>query len=241
MGSPASVSVGPPAAVAPALAAVLDAGQAGASARAEYERRRDRREQRTRERWGKLGAVAVALSSEPAHERAWARGAEGEELLAARLERDCTEHGVLLLHDRRVPGSRANIDHIAIGPSGITILDAKRYKGMVKVERRGGLMGPRREQLTVDGRPRSKLVDGIRGQVEVVQRVLAGQSIDAVPVRAILCFVRAEMPVFGTLAIGEVEICGPRRAGKLVRAEGPFSAERVRELAAVLAGELAPA
>ncbi len=40
-----------------------------------------------------------------------------------------------MLHDRRIPGSRANIDHIAIATSGVWVIDAKRYKGKVQVSR----------------------------------------------------------------------------------------------------------
>jgi hypothetical protein len=44
--------------------------------------------------------------------------------------------GVELLHDRRICGSRANIDHLAIGPGGVTVIDAKNYRGKVRTERR---------------------------------------------------------------------------------------------------------
>jgi nuclease-like protein len=35
----------------------------------------------------------------------------------------------------RVSTSRANIDHIAIAPSGVWVIDSKRYKGRVSVSR----------------------------------------------------------------------------------------------------------
>ena len=111
-----------------AASPVVAESTAGASARRECERRRQRREQRIRERFGPLGGIAVALSSQPAHERAWASGAEGEEELAARLARWTADAGVVLLHDRRIPGSSANIDHLAIGPTGVYVIDAERYK-----------------------------------------------------------------------------------------------------------------
>jgi hypothetical protein len=62
-----------------------------------------------------------AVSGEPQHQQAWARGAEGEVKLARKLERWTAEHGVVLLHDRRMPQGRGNIDHIAVGPSGVTV------------------------------------------------------------------------------------------------------------------------
>ena len=41
-----------------------DAGVAGSSARREYERRKTKDEERLRQKWGKLGGIAVALSDE---------------------------------------------------------------------------------------------------------------------------------------------------------------------------------
>lgn len=63
------------------------AGAAGSSARREYERRRDLREQRIRESHPKLGGLILALSDDPQSTRAWERGAVGEELMARRLGR----------------------------------------------------------------------------------------------------------------------------------------------------------
>jgi hypothetical protein len=101
---------------APAASDAPSESVAGASARREYERRRGNREARVRERLGPLSGVVLAVSSGPQHEQAWARGAEGEAKLARKLERWTAGHGVALLHDRRTPRSRANIDHLAIGP-----------------------------------------------------------------------------------------------------------------------------
>jgi len=53
-------------------------GTPGASARREYERRKARDEARIRERWGRLGGIAVAMSEEKQSTTAWATGAVGE-------------------------------------------------------------------------------------------------------------------------------------------------------------------
>jgi hypothetical protein len=37
------------------------------------------------------------------------------------------------LHDRRVSGTRANIDHFVIGPAGVFVIDAKRYEGQIHI------------------------------------------------------------------------------------------------------------
>ena len=57
----------------------------------------------------------------PRHIRAWRVGAVGEDKTTAALER--LGDSWVVLHDRRIPGSRANIDHIAIGPPGVFVIE----------------------------------------------------------------------------------------------------------------------
>lgn len=42
------------------------------------------------------------------------------------------------LHDRRVPGTRANIDHIAVSSSGGSVIDAKKYTDQILHDSRCG-------------------------------------------------------------------------------------------------------
>ena len=61
----------------------------------------------------------------------WARGYAGEQAVGARLEA-LRPHGFDVLHDVRWPGRRrANIDHVAIGPAGILVVDAKNWSGTI--------------------------------------------------------------------------------------------------------------
>jgi hypothetical protein len=212
---------------------------AGASARREYERRRRAREDRVRERLGPLAGVVLTLSGEPAHQRAWATGAAGEVKLAEKLERWTADADVVLLHDRRVPGSSANIDHIAVGPAGVFVMDAKRYKGRIAVERRGGLFTERTEHLVVRGTDRSKLVDGIVRQVDVVRGALGVHG--DVPVRGVLCFVDGDWPLLGTLEVRGIPVLPPRKAARLCSAPGSLCREQVRAVALTLAAALVPA
>src|ERR1700709_487015 len=94
---------------------------AGASARREGERRKANREARVHEHHPRLGGVILALRDAPQHERSWARGAGGEELVELALTKRCPD--VPVLHDRRIPGSRANIDHIGIAATGVWVID----------------------------------------------------------------------------------------------------------------------
>lgn len=211
----------------------------GASARREYERRRHRREARVRERLGPLAGAALFLAGEPAHENAWAKGAAGEVKLAAKLERWTREAGVVLLHDRRVPAKRTNIDHIAIGPSGVFVIDAKRYKGRIAVERRGGLFTRRTEHLLVGRRDQSKLLDGIARQVAVVRNVLAAGP--EVAVRGVLCFVDGDWPLVGTLEARGIPILPPRKTARLCSSAGTLDAKAMSAVATRLAEALVAA
>lgn len=68
----------------------------------------------------------------------WERGAAGEEL-TAQLLAPLADVGWVVLHDRRVPGSSANIDHLAIGPGRVFVIDTKAWRGEVRLLGDGGI------------------------------------------------------------------------------------------------------
>jgi hypothetical protein len=116
----------------------IEFGQPGASARAEFERRRRRDASARRRRFGRVLApvVALVIGIRPSTAR-WRVGGEAEERVGRLLSAAVGDAGVVL-HDRAVPGGRANIDHIAVVPSGVWVIDTKRYHGRV---RRVGQLG----------------------------------------------------------------------------------------------------
>jgi hypothetical protein len=69
------------------------------------------------------------------------------------------------LHNRRMPRGRGDIDHIAVTPSGVFVIDTKDWGGTVRVA--SPLLGT--PQLLVGGRDRTKLVDGLDRQVAAVR------------------------------------------------------------------------
>jgi hypothetical protein len=206
---------------------------AGRSAHREYERRRDARRARLRARFGFLAPVAQLIGGEPSAERNWRRGAEGEVRTSKRLARRLKDRGVVILNDRHVPGRRANIDHLAIGPAGVTVIDSKRYKGKVMV---------RGHNLFVNGRNRTKLIHGIKGQVEVVRAALAGSEFADTPIDAALAWVDVDrLPMLRTLRVDGVLIDGTRKIVKQASRPGPLSIADVDQLAALLDEKLPPA
>lgn len=65
---------------------------------------------------------------------------EGEREFAASLIASDRDRAVLL-HDRRVPSTQGNIDHVAIAASGVWIIDAKNYRGVIQRRDVGGWGG----------------------------------------------------------------------------------------------------
>lgn len=210
----------------------FDTGVAGASAAREHERRRRRREQTTRERHPHIGGALLRLRGTPQHEEAWARGAAGEEQVAASLEERLAGTGVVLLHDRRVPGTRANIDHLAIAPGGVFVIDAKAISGKVRIET--PWFGDQR--LLVNGRDRSKLLDGLDRQIAAVREAL-GPEHDHLPVRGVLCFTEADLPLLHRRARGHLLLYRRGLANELSK-DGALGTEGIAVVARVLAMSL---
>jgi hypothetical protein len=90
---------------------------------------------------GALAAMAAgwALRFRPSPDAmAWRRGAAGERRTARLLE-PLERHGWAVLHDLAVPGSRANLDHLVIGPGGVFAIDSKQYRGRLQLDPTGRL------------------------------------------------------------------------------------------------------
>lgn len=222
-------------------------GSAGASAHARSERLRQRRRQEAAAR-GQTARFLRALAGPSAYERrlmaeehSWATGGRGEQKLAQALASRCP--GVPLLHDRRIPQSRANIDHLAFAASGIYVIDTKRYRGRIAVET--PLFGSPR--LRIAGRDRRRLVTGLGRQVAIVQGILDELGED-VPLHGCLCFVApeglladVELPLLRTLRINGYPLYYTRRLARQLRSEGPIDMRRARLLQAALAARLPPA
>jgi len=218
--------------------ALIQVGAAGGSTLREYERRHDKREARIRKRWGRLAGIVLALSDDPSTTRAWARGSIGESKLAAALGKIDRED-VVFLHDRRVPRTRSNIDHLVVAPTGIYVVDAKRYAGKVEVRNVAGLLRPPDHRLHVGHRDCSKLARAMGWQVDAVRAAL-GDRVD-LSITPVLCFVDAEWPMFG----GPEEFEGVRTEGsrslrKLVTRPGPLTCDDVVDIAVVLSQQLPP-
>lgn len=235
-------------------------GVAGASAQRQFDRREGRRRARLRSRapWivfaSVIGAVAGAMFTAaththgllfvllgaalpvlkllptPQHIDAWRSGAAGERAVGTRLDQ-LRASGVFTVHDRRVPGSSANIDHIAASSAGVFIIDTKNVAGKVSVSRNG---------LRVAGRRRDNMLTGVHGQVAVVQRTLADQALPPNAFHGVLCFTRADLPWLRPSPAG-VQLLYPKGLARALGRPGPLTAEQVQAIATLLAQRLPPA
>jgi hypothetical protein len=199
-------------------------GQAGASALREYERRRQRREHHAREKLGGLGVLLARVIDEPQPTEAWQRGGTGEVHAGARLAKHLDGQNVKLLHDRQIPRQgNANIDHIAIGPGGVTVIDTKTHRGKIHVDRVGGLFSARCSVLMIGGRDQTRLIDGVERQIDLVRTALRRVGEDQIDVRGALCFPHIDgLPTLARLSVRGIIIDGPKRVAKLARRPGPL-------------------
>jgi hypothetical protein len=151
--------------------------------------------------------------------RAWRRGARGERRTAhllASLER----RGWAVLHDLAIPGSAANIDHLVIGPGGVLVVDSKRYRGRLRLDRDGMVWHGR--QL---------LVSALRKVLWAADQADEVLGVADVQVAAVVAVHGASVP-WGRLQADGVTIVPARRVPDLLQAlPAMLGPERVAWLA----------
>ncbi|MFI6920824.1 nuclease-related domain-containing protein [Nonomuraea spiralis] len=119
---------------------------------------------------------------------AWRKGAVGERATARRL-RSLEAAGYTVLHDRRLPRSRANLDHLVIGPCGVVVVDSKRWRRKTRISRRRG-------QVWIGRRPAQAPVKSAAYEAHRVAELLraAGWNVN---VTAVLAVHGARLPRWG--------------------------------------------
>lgn len=222
---------------------VISQGNAGGSARAENERRIKGREERVTKRFPRAGKYILALTDEPQSTRAWEVGAEGEVAIGKLLDSLATKYGFRVLHDRRIPRSRANIDHLAITRYGVFVIDAKNYQGVVRVKDCSGFFEKSAPELWVGKRNCMKLIAGVKKQTSIVNEILLGNSI-RFPVVGVLAFYAADWETFKFLR-SQLEVDGvlinSKEIEAIVSREGSFSDHEMDTATQCLATKLVSA
>jgi hypothetical protein len=159
-----------------------------------------------------MPGVRVAFSTAPESQVSWQQQPErGERRTARRLASLLAGRGIVLIHDLRLGGS-SSIDHIAVGPGGVTVIDSHAEQGAVDPGR----------------------LDGVQRQVEQVKRLAP-----EVEVRGAVCVPSADgLPSLRRREADGVVVEGPRRVARLARRGGSLSLKRRAQIAARLAVEL---
>ena len=220
----------------PLTMAKPESGEAGASAKREYERRHQKRDEMLDRRFGHFAGLIKFLSDDPQSTRVWAKGSSGEQLLAEALTKRVGDRAVLL-HDRKIPRSSANIDHLVIAATGVWIVDAKKYKGRLQRRDKGGWRKVD-YRVYVNGRDQTKLVGGLHKQEAVVRTALGNPEI---PIHSVICFVEAEWDFFlKPFQIESVWITYGKHLSEMIGGDGPLSDETVLNVANELAVALPP-
>lgn len=134
-------------------------------------------------RRSQLEAAAHERAAAAARRRAASFGvAERTEPITADALRSLEPHGWTLLHDRRWPGTRrGNIDHLAVGPGGVFVIDTKAWSGTVSI-----VCG----SLFQSDECRDDALDAVRDQALAVESVLAPLGLAPLEVVPVLCFGR---------------------------------------------------
>jgi Nuclease-related domain len=113
--------------------------------------------------------------------KAWAAGADGEEIIGAYVA-PLETLGWRILHAITVGSKGADIDHLAIGPGGVFTLDTKTHLGVPA--------WAYQYTVYVNGQEKSRYLPKSRGEAALATRRLSeacGFSVDASAVIVILC------------------------------------------------------
>jgi hypothetical protein len=172
-----------------------------------------------------LGAVAAVaagwgLRFQPSPDAvAWRQGAAGERR-TARLLAGLERQGWVVLHDLAVPGSRANIDHLVVGPGGVFVIDSKQYRGRLRLDPSGRLWHGRY--------PLAPTLEAVSFEADRAALVLIDPDVVVVPVVAVH---GAQVP-WGKVVTQGVPVVAARRLPSMLRSlPAVLGPERVAVLA----------
>ena len=136
---------------------------------------------------------------------AWRRGAKGERRTARRLRR--LGRGWTVFHDLAIPGSRANADHLVLGPPGVFLIDSKNYRGRLTLSPEGSLW--------YGHHPLTGVLATVRWEAAVLSQAL-GTSVNPM-----LCIHGAQLP-WGELMAEGVPVLAAGRVTTTLRALPPL-------------------
>jgi hypothetical protein len=189
-----------------------------------------------------VGGSAALREARVRRDPKWTKGAAGEYLMDLSLHNHVNE-GAVILTDRQVPGTKSNIDHIVVAPSGVWIIDSKNWRG--KIEYKSATMMGTAKRLFVGGKDRTSTVEAIFNQVIPVAQVIGDRS---VPIKPALVFIDGDWSDTSAARILAnkpyqhltVWISWPKAIWKKINEPGPLDADAVKRIGANLDAALPP-
>jgi hypothetical protein len=170
-------------------------------------------------------AVAmVAVTRLPREALFWDKGARGERRSAEALD-PLGRRGFVILYNRLMPDGRGDIDAVAIGPTGVWVIETKNLSGAVEVVR---------DRLFVKDYDRQAIVEQVYREAFAVQQIVGDLLAPAVlMVVPVLCFHGLRAPKAGS--VGGVRVTsGSNLASLLTGGLQKLDPDLVQQIATVL-------
>ena len=136
----------------------------------------------------------------------WERGAEGERRIAAILDDLPAEY--VVFHDLQLPNSKANVDHLVIGPTGVWAVDSKNYSNPVTVG-----SGKGAGMLWTGRRPLTKTLETSTWEATVVAELIG------YPVDPLMCVLAPTLPK-NSFEWDGIRVCAPSHLRRELEAAG---------------------
>ena len=160
-----------------------------------------------------------------------------ERRLAAQLRSDLGGRAHVY-SDRVLAGTSRTIDHVVIATSGVWIIDAKDYAGLVEMRNVGGPVH-RDLRLYVGGVDRTKLIGAMQWQHDAVVDALEPTGLEATPVHRALCFINSDSALRAKpFQLDGVWVIGAQKLTDLILEPGSVDAADIDTIAAAVATKL---
>ncbi|MFB4320121.1 nuclease-related domain-containing protein [Actinomadura sp. 21ATH] len=188
--------------------------------------------------WAGIAVAAAVFAGQAVYGRArpgaateWRRGALAERRTGRRLAR-LDPAAFHVLHDRVLPDSKSNLDHLVIGLTGVYAIASRRWRRGVRLRSEQG-------RLWAGSRPAAG-VDVAAHAATLVEKLLADELDHVVEVEAVVAVHGARVPREG-LRHGEVELRSVRSLpGGIAGRPVIFTSAQVTTIAAAAERVLPP-
>jgi hypothetical protein len=176
---------------------------------------------------------SLFLRAKPDAVTRWRRGAAAERRTGRQLSRLDPAY-FHVLHDRVLPsGSRANLDHLVIGLTGVYAIVSRRWPPLTRLRVAD-------ERLWAGPRPIGRLPALARGAARTVEERLSADLGRRIEVSAVIAVHGTRMPRAG-IVVGGVTVQRAKRAQRLIqRQPAVFTTAQVAAIAAAAERILPP-